>query len=101
VTEVFAAIGVFVVALPVMIGLGILAVMWRAWWLYPAWAWFLVPLGLPGIRFWHFTALLVLVSALIYRVDTKKDERKTDWGVIIVGFLWPILSWAILRWMRQ
>ncbi len=98
-TQFFTAISVATVAVPFVIILMALGVMWRSWWLYPAWGWFLVPLGVPPISFWHFAALLLLVDAL-RSVDTKKDERKSEWGSIVIVFLLPILVWALMRWMR-
>lgn len=83
-----------------LFGLGILGLLWRSWWLYPAWTWFLVPLGLPTITFWHFTALTFLVGVFTTHIDTKKDERPTNWPVISVMFVWPVVTWAILRWLK-
>jgi hypothetical protein len=99
-SNLFTFIGVFVVALPLLIGIALLGTMWRAWWLYPAWGWYLVPLGVPAVSFWHFTALMILVAVLTAHVETKKDERKTEWASYVVVFLWPIVAWAILRWLR-
>lgn len=99
-SDIFAAIGIVTVGLPLILGLLILGLMWRAWWLYPAWGWFLVPLGVPAISFWHFTALSFLVSTLTMHTDDKKDDRKTDWNKLAMTLCWPIFTWAILRWMR-
>lgn len=97
----FAAIGVLVVAIPAILGLLILSMIWRAWWLYPAWRWFVVPLGLPQISFWHFVGLVFFLGVLTHKVDTKKDERKEQWESHLLLFLWPILAWAILRWLAS
>jgi phosphoglycerol transferase MdoB-like AlkP superfamily enzyme len=97
----FAAIGIAMVAVPLILIMVILALMWRAWWLYPAWAWFIVPLGLPAITFWHFAALVFLVNLLMHQMSTKKDERKEDWPVLIMAFLWPALAWALMWWMWE
>lgn len=97
------AIGIviaFAVLFPLVLGLLVLGLLWRAWWLYPAWGWFVVPLGLPPLSYWHFTAIVFLVGVLTNHVDTKKDERATDWVAIVVLFFWPILAWALMRWMR-
>lgn len=97
----FAAIGIVVLAIPFLLGILILGIMWRAWWLYPAWGWFIVPLGVPAISFWHFTALTFLISLITMHTDDKKDDRKTDWNTkLIVAFLWPVVAWLLLRWMR-
>ena len=95
----FEVLGVLVVAVPVVLGLALLGVMWRAWWLYPAWGWFLVPLGLPPITFWHFTALVVLIDAM-KTVEVKKDERKMEWPLVVIGLLWPMVAWVMMRGMR-
>lgn len=98
-TEVFAIIGIVLVTIPAVLALSLFAVMWRSWWLYPAWAWFIVPLGLPAISFWHFTALLFLVQSL-QSTDVKKNDRGVDWTIFTLHYLWPIAAWALLRWMR-
>ena len=99
-TNFFAAIGVFVLALPIVMLLGILVIMWRTWWLYPAWEWYIVPLGVPSIAFWHFAALLLLSSVLFHRDESKKDDRATDWGKTAAIFMWPVIVWVMLWWMR-
>lgn len=96
----FAAIGVLAVSVPALFVLAVAGVAWRAWWLYPAWGWFLMPLGLPVVSFWHFAALLMLVDTLRGGVDTKKNTAGTDWALVGINFLWPIAVFAILRWMR-
>ncbi len=99
-TAVLTLIGGLVVIVPAFIALFMLWWMWEAWWLYPAWGWFMVPMGLPAISFWHFTALIFLLGTLTQHVDTKKDERKTEWATLAVAFIWPIAAWGMLRWMR-
>jgi|SRR5580765_6914342 len=100
-------VGVLGIALFIAIQIALLiitvvaSVTWKAWWLFPAWAWYLVPLGLPQISFWHFTALFFLVDTLTRHMDIKKDTRPFDWSTAIFGtMLWPMLAWLILRWMR-
>jgi hypothetical protein len=63
-TKLLAAVGAMVVVFPLVFGLFIVVVAWRTWWLYPAWGWYVVPLGVPAIGFWHFAALLTLASAI-------------------------------------
>lgn len=99
-TNLLAAIGVLAISIPVIFLLAIAVTAWRAWWLYPAWGWFLMPLGAPAIPFWHFTALLILIDTIWKQMDIKEDKRKIEWGSVIVHYLWPIAAWALLRWMR-
>lgn len=99
-TEIFAAIGIVTALLPTVFVLFVAVLAWRAWWLYPAWGWFFVPVGLPVISFWHFTAMLLLVSVVTTHDDGKKDDRKADIPRCVVSFLMPMLIWAMLRWMR-
>lgn len=94
-------IGLLIVgAIVTVIALGLLGTMWRSWWLYPAWGWFIMPLGMPSITFWHFTALLFFVETVSQRLDTKKDERPENRLTWVILFCWPIVAWALLRWMR-
>lgn len=74
-------------------------ILWRAWWLYPAWTWFVVPIGAPAITFWHFTGLMLLLSIVTHQIDTKEDERKEAWTSWIVGYTWPVVAWVVLRWL--
>lgn len=97
----FASLGVFIFIVPVIIGLAIFGTIWKAWWLYPAWGWFIVPLGAPPIAFWHFVGLLFFHGVLNAKIDTKKDERKESWAAYVIMFLWPIIAWAILRWLAS
>lgn len=98
--NIFTFLGAFVFMLPFLLILALAGTMWRAWWFYPAWEWFIVPLGVPAISFWHFTALVFLLTTLTQHVDIKKDDRKTEWAAFVVSFLWPIAAWGLLRWMR-
>jgi hypothetical protein len=95
----FELVGLTVLAVPAVLGIALLGIMWRSLWLYPAWSWFIVPLGVPSIRFWHFAALLLLVDTL-KTMQIKKDDRKTEPAAIFIIILWPIAVWALLRWMR-
>jgi hypothetical protein len=76
----------------------ILSLLWRAWWLYPAWAWHVEPLGMPSVSFWHFAALLLLVDVVTYRVNEKKDNA--NWFNVAIQFALPMLAWAVLWWLR-
>ena len=96
-----AAVGVIVIALPTLFFVAIAMTAWRAWWFYPAWEWFIVPFGVPRILFWHFTALMLLVSTMTMHGDHYKEERKTDWGKVVIGFLLPIITWAMLWWLHN
>lgn len=99
-SNVFTIVGVLAVMLPVMLGMALLVAIWRAWWFYPAWAWFVVPLGVPQIAFWHFAALLIFVNAATAHFDEKKDERKTDWAKVATAAAAPIFAWVLLRMLR-
>jgi len=96
----FTTLGVLVIAIPFITAMLVLGLLWRAWWLFPAWGWFVVPLGVSPITFWHFTALIFFGSVMTTHIDMKKDERKIEWGAAPVIILWPILTWVLLRWMH-
>lgn len=92
-----AAVGAIVIAAPFILAISILAILWRAWWLYPAWGWFLVPIGAPQISLWHFMALMFILATITHQSNTKKDERKEDWSSLLgVAILYPVLVWLIL-----
>lgn len=44
----------------------ILAALIRGWVLSFLWDWFLVPLGLPAIGFWHSVGICLMVAFLTY-----------------------------------
>lgn len=98
-TKVLATIGILSLGFPFLLAMIVLVTMWHAWWLYPAWGWLLVPLGAPPVSFWHFAALLLLVRAATQEVSTKKDDRKTEWGSVVLAILWPAIVWMLLKWM--
>lgn len=95
-----SVIGAGVIFIPIAIGLSILAIAWRAWWLYPTWRWFIVPLGAPQISFWHFAALMAVISVLTHQVDNHEDKRELDWSKVGASFAMPIIFWAIFWWMK-
>lgn len=99
--NILAVIGAFVIVLPLAIGMALLTLIWRTWWLYPAWGWFIVPLGVRPITFWHFAALIFLGHVLTLQTDTKKDDRETDWTKLASGFIWPVFVWVMLWWLAR
>jgi hypothetical protein len=96
-TKFLTFIGATVFVAPLMFGIMILSITWRTWWLYPAWAWYIEPLGVRPITFWHFAALLFLISDLT-PMHTQKGEE--DWPKLLIVFLSPMITWAMLWWMR-
>lgn len=94
-----AVIGASVLALPIVFGIIIGLLVWRSWWLYPAWSWFIVPLGAPAISFWHFMALTFLLGILSSQVETKKDDRPEDPKIWASKFCMPIIAWVVLKWL--
>ena len=94
-------IGAIVVAGPFIFGLLILAIMWRTWWLYPTWEWYVVPLGVRQVSFWHFAALMFLISVFTAHTSHKKDDRPMDWSSMLASLITPMLIWALLWWMRE
>ena len=83
--------------------IGLLAGLWKAWWLFPAWAWFLVPLGVPQISLIGFMGLSVFINAVRPAAPNKKGE-KDDWSNIMIGWvIGPVFSWFFLwfihRWL--
>lgn len=97
----FAGLGLAVILVPLLLGFVVIMTLWRAWWLYPAWAWFIVPLGVRPISFWHFTALMYLISVLTLHTDTKKDERPTQWAAVVTIMLVPVIYWLFFRWLHS
>lgn len=96
-----STIGATVIIVPIVLVIAIGAILWRAWWLYPAWAWFIVPLGISQISFWDFAALLTLISIVTGHADFKKDDRPVDWSKAASALLLPITTWAILWWLHR
>lgn len=95
-TQLFAVIGLTVTTIPLILGVAILGIFWRTWWLYPAWAWFAVPIGAPAISFWHFAGLITFVSMLTAHTDNYKETRQIDWTKVVISWLAPIITWALL-----
>lgn len=87
----------FTVALALGIG------SWWSWWLYPGWGWFVVPLGVPAVSFWHFWGLWILFRTRGTTLETKpKETAPTPWAAwLIVNSVGPIAVWAVLRWIAS
>jgi len=61
------------------------------------WLWFLVPLGLPLIGYWHAFALGVFIKLLTTKVDTEKpQENKFDLKYVLRGLLTPAITYVIV-----
>lgn len=90
-----------ILAVPFGALIGMVGLVWRAWWILPGWAWFIVPLGVPQVSFWHFTGVLLFVSATRVRGDFKKDDRKTDWLAIGAFVIGPIVAWLMMKWIAS
>jgi hypothetical protein len=103
ISRIMAAFFGFLLGVPALIGLVLLGVVWRTWWLFPAWAWYVVPLGVRQISFWHFAALTALIGTLTHSTgDTKKDDRQPDWAkMIITPLLTPVFAWMLLWWLHE
>lgn len=86
---------------PVAFGLSLLVAMWRGWWLFPAWEWFIVPAGVPRVSFWHFVALLIFVNAATAEYENRKDDRDLDWGRVFSAFIAPAFAWALLWFVHR
>jgi len=95
-----ASLGALVVTVPAVFVLTIAGTAWRSYWLYPAWNWFAVPLGVPSISFWHFAALTLLTFYFTNTSDEKKDDRPHDWYRTLAAFVLPILLYFVLKWMH-
>ena len=96
----FSEVVATIIALPIVFVLIIGFSLWRTWWLYPAWGWYLQPLGLPAISFWHFAALSLLLTTLTHKSSTKKDDRKESSTLWLIGFCIAPITWAVLWWMH-
>ncbi len=79
------------------------AVIARGWLLAKAWLWFISPLGVPAISFFHALGISALIGYLRgFRVDeetvawVKKQlgitRELTTWETVAFGFAWTILS---------
>lgn len=102
-----------VVATALLIALGSLGILgffllislWHVWWLYPAWEWFLVPLGLPPITVWHFWGLWLVIRHKGAQFETERPKETRGpttqevWGTLIGALIGPILLWTVLRWL--
>lgn len=96
----FTIIGALVIAIPFLLGIGLAVTLWKSWWLYPVWGWYVVPLGVPEISFWHFAAFVLLVHTLTFHFSDRKDDRPIAWTNVASSLLSPIMVWAILWWLH-
>lgn len=87
--------GAFLV--PTIVLLGVLNAAWAVWWVHPAWAWFVVPLGLPPIGMLHLWGLLLLVRYRPTKLAKHTDYKAEEWASFAVGSLvGPPLTYVLL-----
>lgn len=92
--------------IPALLILGLLIIMWSAWWLHPLWSVVLVSIGVPSITYWHFVALIVFISAITkgssgYDHAKESDSEKLRTAAIsgIIGNLVaPVLVYYFIQW---
>ena len=68
--------------------------------LYYLWEWFVVPLGMPQLKFWHALGLGLLVHYLTYHYyDFKKNDEAGIYEPFCYLFIRPVatlgLGWCI------
>ena len=73
--------------------LAVCLAMWAAWPLWALWGWFLVPLGLPAVTYFHAIGLMLLV------ILVSQPDRKRDWWQVIISpplivFVGYLAHWA-------
>ncbi len=52
----------------------VLALVARGWSLSLLWGWFVVPLGVAAIGFWHACGISALVTMLVFQKPPKDDD---------------------------
>ena len=97
--------GLFVAIMAGLTVVGVLALMWRVWWMHPLWALVMEPLGVPAISYWHLFALLILwgwVKQQNRPGDHVKDEyvkpRAYWWAAAWEITLTPVLAYYLVCW---
>lgn len=101
-----ALIGIIVA---VMILLALACSVWNAWWLFPLWSRVMIPLGLPAVTFWQFTAVSVFIGAVRahahptdYAKDPNDERRRNSALASIAGAITsPVLSYYFILWLLK
>lgn len=52
------------------------------WAIGKLWGWFIVPLGVPTISFWHGLGLACAVSLFTHRTDFSGNKNKSWWSIV-------------------
>jgi hypothetical protein len=99
-TKVLAGIGGGVIVAPIILLFALAGAFWRAWWLYPAWDWFVVPIGIRPITFSTFVGLSIIVSAMTHDPDMKEDKRPTSNYALLGLVIGPPVVWLALWWIH-
>lgn len=94
------SLGAIVVSIPFILVFGVAGMLWRSWWLYPAWSWFLVPLGIKDVSFWQFTAITFFVSTIMSHAGIHEDKRPISGISISMLFIMPVIAWGIMKWLH-
>ena len=61
------------------------------------WTWFVVPLGVMSIGFWHAYGISILVSRLTHQIDWAEIEKPVDTPILrffVAGFYY-LMIWGV------
>lgn len=106
VIEAIGGLFVFVLFMGVVVLLTFPLTLLKSWVFIKLWGWFVVPMGVQQIEFWHAFGLLVIVNLIVSKVDykSKKDKEDSDnyeaAGAYIGLYLGPLFA-LLIGWIAS
>lgn len=83
---------------PVFLIIMILLILYLTWAASTLYGWFLVPLGLPAIKFWHMYGIMLFVG-VVFRgnpfIPKKRAEGLQLWTIAGSPLVTVIIGWII------
>jgi hypothetical protein len=76
---------------------GLLLGAWKAFVLSKLYGWFLTPLGLPPLTWWHIWGLLMIYGTITYTYKPveKLADKSNAWGRVASAVISPFLFYAV------
>lgn len=96
-------IGLALLGIPVLFFVTIASIVvvgaLTAWVVYQMYTWFVVPLGAPGLNFWHIWGLFLLWGILKYRAGKSNKDGFKETFTQVTGQVVGVLVVLLVGWL--
>lgn len=73
-----------------LLALILVRVFWGGYVSATLWGWFMVPLGVAPITYWHAVGLSLLLSVFLGSRGMKNDKKESSTDSLINGFIYSV-----------